>query len=428
MKYPTLLLHAFLLVVVMVIEIHGQALSYEPMAVVKTLLGNHDHTLWRRLSEGGSQVHVALQSAVKPLLQKGQAVLLSVQGKLVLQEMSGDVTLANSLVLPNANVLSLLGTSIQIFFEGFKPEVLTDKLGSVLKKSDKSLAHGHETKSLLDLLNFIPSADNAVSSWKKFNQQSEIAFKVGNKLLGNSVREAWQDCFMGVEMDDAEYYDEGAIKTQLSLVTRFATSVANELKTIKPLEEIPHSHSDKFAFGWWLNCRENSEDCYLQSAPRGTAFSISSQLRIYVVPSLDTALIVADKFNAETSLSSFDAIVNADDKIWQEIKQVLQPKQNDDQQCKDEVESKDCRKVEREDAEELLGLSGILKQLREYVERYLEFLETLNWFYRGLVFSVFVVFSHFICYCGFHSLWLFGTTFSRSMHEPRPRGTHAKEE
>lgn len=415
----------------MVVEIRGQALSYEPMAVVKTLLGNrNDNSIWKRLSEGGSQVHVALQSAVKPLLRKGQAVLLSVRGKLVLQEMSGDMSLANSLVLPNANVLSLLGTSIQIFFEGFKPEVLTDKLDSVLKKKDKSLVHGHETESLLDLLNFVPSADNAVTSWKKFNQQSESAFNVGNKLLGNSVREAWQDSFMGVEMDDAEY-DEGVIKTQLSLVTRFATSVANELKTIKPLKKIPHSHSDRFAFGWWLNCRENDKSCHLQSAPSGMAFSVSSQLRIYVVPSLDTALIVSDKFNAENLLNSFDAIVKADDKIWQEIKTAVQPKPNDEQLYNDKVKSKEYSNVESEanaETNEVLGLSSILQQLLEYVKQYLEFLETLNWFYRGLVFSLFIIFSHYICYCGFHSLWMFGTTFSKSMHEPRPRGTHAKEE
>ena len=427
MKCPASLVRAFLFVAVMAIEIRGQALSYEPMSVVKTLLGNNnDNTIWRRLSESGSQVHIALQSAMKPLLRKGQAVLLSVRGKLVLQEMSGDVSLANSLVLPNPNVLSLLGTSIQIFFEGFKPEVLTDKLGSVLKEKDKSLAHGHETDSLLDLLNFIPSADNDVTSWKKFNQQSESAFEVGNKLLGNSAREAWQDSFMGVEMDDAEY-KEGVIKTQLSLVTRFATSVANELKTIKPLKKIPHSHSDRFAFGWWLNCRENSESCHLQSAPSGMVFSISSQLRIYIVPSLDTTLIVADTFNAENLLGSFDTIVKSDDKIWQEIKNAIQLKQND-QLPNDKVES---RKIEREaDAEtnEVLGLSAILQQLLGYFKQYLEFLETLNWFYRGLVFSLFVIFSHYICYCGFHSLWLFGTTFSKSMHEARPRGTHAKEE
>ena len=436
MKLPTtLLLHIILFVVVTVKEIRSQALPYEPMSVIKTLLGSasyDDLPMWKQLTDGGSQMRSALQSAVKPLLRKGQAILLSVRGKLVLQEVSGGVKLTNTLVMPNANVLSLMGASIPIFFEGYKPELLSDKFGSVLKGSDKSLASGYETKSLLELLNVVPTEENPVSFWSQFNKQSERAFQVANKLLGATAQEAWRDSFMAVEMDDAEF-DSGTIKTQLSFVVRFGAAVLNEIKSLDSLKKIPLQHSDRFAFGWWLNCEKKSASCFLPSAPGDTVFSVSSQLRIYTTPSLDTVMIIAD--SSSKLPDSFDAIMKADDRVWQEIRKTIAPKEEVKLPQEETIvtqEAKGEKKVITEEdsteGEETWQLPAYFQVFIDYFSTYLAFLETLNWFYRGLIFAVFVLVSHFLCYCGFHTIWLLGTMFSKTLHETRPRGSHNKDD
>lgn len=449
---PVFLLFLLLLLGVTVREGRSQVLSYEPISVVKSLLAtqsSREQAVWKQLKDGDRQMRNSLRSTLKPSIQKGQAVVLSVRGELILQEFRGQVKLTSPLAMPSLNILSLLATSIPILFEGFKSKTLTDKLGSIVKSGDKSLVSGYESMAMLDLLNKIPKDDDPKKFLEQFRKQADVAFRVANALLGSEAREAWIDSFMGVEMDDAEF-DGNTITTTLSLLLRFANVVCSELSTLKTLQKTPYPHSERFAFGWWLNCVAGGKSCLLRSAPSDAVFSISPQLRIYLVPSLETMLLIVSDTGA--SAKSFKAIIESDDNLWRQIKATFSPGESEEEESVvSKEELKEAKKEEKHERKERdvtgdkaakmgKGREGKMEEEAEeremlweeqylpefllfftsYIRMYFQLTASLHWFNRGMLFAVFIVVTHYLCYAGFHCMWLFGTFFSKNVHKPRP--------
>ncbi len=407
----------------------SELMAYEP---VEHLKGHLEHLPfdegeipWRQfLGLQPRELKNATKTITKNListLDQVTSVRLLKGENVLIEKLATGVTCESSVMLPPANILSLLGLTIPILLEDYKPETLSDPIGKLLKgvHLEHPLVKGRESLSLLDLIKDLPKTKEEGGTGvftdpdllTELGNRGDLAVFVVNSVLGSLSAEAWLDAFLSAGMERTKFSNEGnaRVVTSLTEIGYFAAAISHDatVSSLPPKSDLFSLDNDRFLFNWWFNCpsrRIEESECLLPLAPAGTIFNLSPQLRIYVLPNLDLALIVANHSKPSTEekatewTPSVAELVKGDRRIWKQFYSVIDPSFK----------------------EEEGGGPELTEEERSILA------ESIHTLWPALLFIFFIFLSHVWVYWIFHGLWYVLSFVSSKVYVPRPKT--AKEE
>ena len=327
-------------------------LPNEPSAVIKSRLVPSDPAVveeWRRLQDSDNAEALGrIKAAILSKLREDEGFFIATEGRVKVEHFPKGMKWDSSLLLPGANALSLLATSINIIFDGFKPEIMTKKLGDLRRSGDKRKVKRFESLSLLDLVS--SRLDYNEDTFNELDARSKIFVDVANTLLGKAALEAWRDTFLSLGLDNSMFSGHNIISSSQDLFT-FTKLILSELKAVKPVKGL--AAEGQFAFGWWLNCDAKGK-CLIPVLPSNTIFTLTPAFRMYVLLDIEVVVVVIDNLpNTDKSMqpkSTFTQELQRDIQLWEKLRKAIHDTENEDveSEAKDKLQVKDKSEIKEE--------------------------------------------------------------------------------
>ena len=290
-----------------------------------------------------------------------------VKGSTVLSQRAAEGIQFNStFLLPHAVLLPILSTTLPILLEGYKPELLTNPMGDVLrgKHREHSSVKDYLSFSLHDLTTKLPQSGNSVhldspTLLPELNRRGKAAFFYLTTVLGTVAEDAWRDALISVAMDYSVFSDKGQMLTHLKDVARYAEALGSDMVNFfevskSDLHPVDGGH---FLYGWWFNCprgggkASSKEDrCLAPFLPSNAMAVLHNVIRMYTVPRLNLHLLIANSDKSSGAPHTLVDVLAQDRLIWDALYSVVDPstEQKDDKK-KSAGEKKEEDKREEED-------------------------------------------------------------------------------
>lgn len=433
-----------------------KVIPHEPLSVIKSYLhspSDEQLSLWRPLIESSGSTRESLLAKmltnIKHLVQS-RAIVMSLDGELILESFPETMKWNTSLVLPNCNVLTLITSSLTILLEGHQPEIFFKDLRELsISKKKLNVPQRYQYMNLMSLFNKLPDGIDRDSKTfnTEFNVQCHVTTQTVNHLLGPSLNEAWNDAFMSLQLDESILNDQGHPVVPFFNLYRLTEVIHSDLNSLPLLSEDErdiYERSDNYAFGWWMNAGIDGKRV-LDTLPNDAIFSMSPTAQIFVIPSLKMSAVFVN--NAETSWAekTYDEVLFSNNELWRQVLLIINPEysrayqkekeermkaegtvpaggneENENEEKENEegtVSSEQSSTFEMIFNSMALGLNWILGVF--YL--YLEFTSAQHILIRILLWVVFISVAHVVVYWGFHIVWKTLTILFSQMHETRPK-------
>ena len=428
-----------------------KVIPHEPLSVVKSYLRSPSEeqlSLWRPLTESTGPTRESLLAKmltnIKHLVQS-RAIVMSLDGELILESFPGTMKWNTSHVLPNCNVLTLITSSLTILLEGHQPDIFFKELRELSTSNKKlNVPQRYQYMTLMNLFNKLPEGIDRDSKTfnNEFNVQCHVVFQAISYLLGPSLNEAWNDAFMSLQLDESILDDKGHPVVPFFNLYRLTEVIHSDLSSLPLLSEDErdiYDRSDNYAFGWWMNAGIDGKRL-LDTLPNDAIFSMSPTAQIFVIPSLKMSAVFVN--NAETSWAekTYDEVLFANNELWRQVLLIVNPEYSRAYQKEREERMKaegagpaDDGNEEKENEEDVSSdQSGTLEMIFNWIffgldwilgifYLYLEFTSAQHFFIRILLWVVFISVAHVVVYWGFHIVWKTLTILFSRMHESRPK-------
>lgn len=402
----------------------AHVLPHEPTAVIKSRLVPTDPAnveKWRPLQgsdENGTFARI--RAAMLATLADDTAFFIATEGRVKMEHFPKGVKWDSSLVLPGANALSLLSTSINIIFDSFKAEVMTKKLGDLMKAGDKKKVEGFESLSLLDIVNSTP--ENNEDILKELESRSRVFVDVANTLLGKTAVEAWRDTFLSLGLDNSIFSGHNIVTSSHDLFI-FTKLILSELRAAAQVEGL--ATRGQFAFGWWLNC-DTKGKCLVPALPSNTIFTFTPAFRMYILLDVDIAVVIADLPNLDKhdkARSTFTQAIHRDAQLWKDISEAIGETLSEDDLML-EAEDKFPDESNIQDNSEIVlpePLQCIVDLFWNGLSMYMEFTSRQHILVRGVLWILFLGTGHLVVYWGMHITWFIGSFIFPRLYTRRPK-------
>lgn len=399
-------------------------LPFEPVQYLKGQLPNPVATPFTNLIGEASPVQAAdFITKAKKLLtshlgNSGTSAVLIKGERVMVQRRAKNLEWDSKIKLPYSNVISIVTTLLPILLEGFKGSTINDPIGEVLRGSDLNhpLLAGRESLSFLDIVNKLPLSGNKLNLdsstlLSSLSANGELSIHFVNAILGNAAVEAWNDALMAIGNADIQRDNSGKLIVDLNSLLHLSLTMCHDLNTIGAAlrkERIPLDNG-KYLFGWWFNCQKDSS-CLIPNAPTDTIFSLSSDLRLYITPSLELTLIVlgpgANSAPIDEDLKSIADILIKDAEIWRQLTSFVV----DDQETS-------------ESSTPSYGANQNSKADKAVIDANEDddFIAMIHFVWPIIVFLFWVTFSHIWVYWMLHFIWFIITRVFKNAHVPRPK-------
>uniref|UniRef100_A0A1X7UMG0 Beta-lactamase-related domain-containing protein n=1 Tax=Amphimedon queenslandica TaxID=400682 RepID=A0A1X7UMG0_AMPQE len=434
-----------------------KVIPHEPLSVIKSYLhspSDEQLSLWRPLIESSGPTRESLLAKmltnIKHLVQS-RAIVMSLDGQLILESFPETMKWNTSQVLPNCNVLTLITSSLTILLEGHEPDIFFKALRELsISKKKLNVPQHYQYMTLMSLFNKLPDGiDRDSKTFNiEFNVQCHVAFQAVNHLLGRSLNEAWNDAFMSLQLDESILNDQGHPVVPFFNLYRLTEVIHSDLNSLPLLSEDErdiYERSDNYAFGWWMNAGIDGNRL-LDTLPNDAMFSMSPTAQIFVIPSLKMSAVFVN--NAETSWAekTYDEVLFSNNELWRQVLLIINPEYSQAYQKEREERMKaegtgppagSNEENENEDKEnenegvnsEQLGTLGMifnwiafgLNWILGVFYLYLEFTSAQHIFIRILLWVVFISVAHVVVYWSFHIVWKTLTILFSRTHESRPK-------
>ena len=253
----------------------------------------------------------------------------------------GGVQFNSTFLLPHAILLPILSTTLPILLEGFKPQLLTNPMGEVLKGKTRqhSNVRDYLSLSLHDLVTKLPREGNSVdlnlpNLLSELNKRGKAAFFYLNTVLETVAEDAWRDALISVAMDHSVFGDNQQMLTHLKDLARYVEAVGSDIVNFYEVSKSDLLPLDggHFLFGWWFNCPRTSSKgggregrCLAPFLPSNTMAILHHTVRVYTVPRLNLHLLVANSDNSAAAPRTLADVLEQDRMIWSALYSVVDP-------------------------------------------------------------------------------------------------------
>ena len=478
----------FLFLLVAVSTVFGnKILPHEPISVVKSLQGVQDASSpWSVLSGSMNEGEVfgvfdQLEKRIKPFIANNIVIAIH-KGHVVLDHLPKAVDSTYNVTVPHANLLSLIAASLPVLFKDKDSQFLIIPVKEIFAESDVVIPKSFHSKNLAQLLNTVSKIGrDSVGFLNELNLQGRVTVQTVNAIIGEKIkRAAWNNALSYLGLDGGGVTDSHHIVAPLEDFYILLETLLSSFKsaTTYPDMSLPYQHPDHYTFGWWLNCNLKGA-CLYQDMPEDVVFSASPNMRLYVSESFDLTLAVIHTTQLSVNMQSFNKLLEADNKIWSELRQLItqhdgdakrEEKKNGQEEPPTREESKDERQqsdqagdsddLEREEKKEadhppeqdhpeqekgeeeqredntniepdnsqtprsspfLEPLYMVLRQVKYYFSLYLEYTGRQHWLVRGLLWVLFVMVAHVVVYYGLHWFWFILKTIVPWTKQPKTK-------
>lgn len=387
---------------------NGELVSFEPIQYIKSHLSSvKESSIWNVLYEASPQQVSEMSSSLKKtfhsLLRGTETNIVFSKGdRIISKYLSSKTKSEDKTKIPPANLISILSVSITILLENFQSKVISEPIGKILKGEDLSstVIKQHKSYALLEILNMLSSGPMEASVLdsktllNELNKHGEVALFFVNSVLGNTANEAWMDALLAFDVNN-QITDSYQLELSMHNLFQYLLTVIHDFHMLNKATGMNIPILDqRYMFGWWLNCPITLNDCIIPELPEDLIFSISPTLRVYISPSLELSLIIAD---ANTRVETLHDVISIDKSIWNPIHSVL---------------SHDTESTVIPESEAINTTTNINTNY------------TVDLVYRVwpiLLFFFWVISSHIWVYWMFHCCWFVATSMSKRAQILRPK-------
>ena len=305
-------------------------MSHEPVEHLKAHLPKKGDEMSDKLGAflRSSQEEVNRKTAqieknLKKVLKKEphvSAILLK-ETTILAKRFPSGVQFNSTLLLPFGVLLPILSTTLPILLENYRPELLHNAIGNVLRGKDRDHKDVKDflSLSLLDLVTKLPREGDAPDMTDpglllKLNRRGKAAVYCLNTILEKIAEDAWKDALMAVAMDYSAFSDTQQMLTNFKDLGMYAEATASDLVNFFEASQSDAYPLDAghYLFGWWFNCPRGSSDgnteCMAPFLPRDSVAVLNPVIRIYSVPRLRLHLIVGNTGDSSQTRSVADVL------------------------------------------------------------------------------------------------------------------------
>ena len=365
-------LSVYLLLLLLSTSTRGQApMEHEPVEHLKAHLPKRGDDISGKLElflqarpEELKRKTVKMESNLRKVLKdEAHVSAFLVKGSTVLAQKTAEGIQFNStILLPHAILLPILSTTLPILMEGYKPELLTKPMGTILKGKHRehSNVKDYLSFSLHDLTTKLPQSGNSVdldspTLLSELNRRGKAAFHYLNTVLESVAEDAWKDALISVAMDSSVFSDKGQMLTHFKDLVGYAEALGSDIINFfevskSDLYPVDGGH---FLYGWWFNCprgggKGGSKEsrCLAPFLPSNAMAMLHTVIRVYTVPRLNLHLLVANTDKSAGAPRSLSDVLAQDKLIWNALYSVVDPslEKNRQEGKKEKKKEKDSEK------------------------------------------------------------------------------------
>ena len=265
-------------------------------------------------------------------------VFLMHGSKVLAQRTAPEVQFNSTILLPHNVLLPILSTTLPILLEGYKQELLHNKMGDVLKgnaRRDPDVKD-YLSLSLHDLVTKLPQSGSSDSIdfessnlLSELNKRGRAAQFFVNTVLESIAEDAWKDALISATMDYSVFTDKNQMLTHFKDLGMYVDTLSNDLVNFYEVSKSDLLPLDggHYLYGWWFNCPRSStgSKCLAPFLPVDSMAIFNRAIRIYSIPSLSLHVLIGVSGETAGTTHTISEILKQDKLIWKAIYTVIDP-------------------------------------------------------------------------------------------------------